>query len=203
MAARPHAATPELPGVFVSCVVWIDRTARLLIEQEACRRQTVESGGALLGWADGDDVVVACAYGPGPRARHRRTTFEPHPATTDQVITAVHEASQGRCRYLGSWHSHPGGRARPSGTDLATTAAVADEPEVRLPDPLVLIQATQLDGGGQAVLGELRVWRWNPRADWLLPAELETIDVEAPACPTVVVPAGWGRGDRELLPRTV
>lgn len=172
--------------------IWLDNGARALIEHEACLRRRVESGGALFGWARDDDVVIACAYGPGPRARHRATTFEPHPATTDRLITAVHDATQGRYRYLGSWHSHPNGIARPSGTDVTTTAAVATRPEVRLASPVVVIQATRRTQTA-AVPGDLRAWYWDVDQDWLLPATVQVVDLDTPACPIVPLPRSWGR----------
>jgi proteasome lid subunit RPN8/RPN11 len=51
----------------------------------------------------------------------------------------VREASQTRYRYLGSWHTHPLGRPQPSRTDIAAVEAIIDEPEVRLPRPLIII----------------------------------------------------------------
>jgi integrative and conjugative element protein (TIGR02256 family) len=179
--------------------IWLDKRARALIEREACLRPRVESGGALFGWEAGEGIVIACAYGPGPRARHRGTTFEPHPATTDRLIEAVHHATEGRYRYLGSWHSHPNGRARPSGTDLATTAAVADEPDVRLPSPVVIIQATRRPQA-VAVAGELRAWRWDVSEDWLLPVDVEAFDLEGPACPVVHLPKSWSRRPQLMRP---
>lgn len=179
--------------------IWLDQTARALIEHEACSRTRLESGGALFGWADRDNVVVACAYGPGPRARHRATTFEPHPATTDRLIEAVHQVSDGRYRYLGSWHSHPNGIARPSGTDVATTAAVAHEDAVRLSSPVILIQATRRTPDA-VVPADLRAWRWDLDDDWLLPATIELTVLDNPTCPLVQLPRAWGRRRRIMTP---
>jgi integrative and conjugative element protein (TIGR02256 family) len=179
--------------------IWLDNRARALIEYEACLRPRVESGGALFGWEAGDDTVIACAYGPGPRARHRATTFEPHPATTDRLIDAVHHATEGRYRYLGSWHSHPNGSARPSGTDVATTAAVADEPEVRLPSPVLIIQATRRTPTA-TVAHELRAWRWDLDQDWLLPAAVKAVELDGPSCPSVELPRSWARRPQVMRP---
>ena len=146
----------------------------------------METGGALFGYEAGDDLVVACAYGPGRRARHRRTSFDPDPRTTGALIRAVHQASDGRYRYLGSWHSHPNGRARPSAQDLATTEAVAGQRDVALPHPLVVIAASR-NTGGQPRLAETRAWRWSDRWAWLLPCELEDIRLEDRWCPKVTL----------------
>ena len=176
----------------VTDVVWLDLRARALIEHETRARPRVETGGALFGFADGDDVAVACAYGPGPRAKHRRTTFEPHPATTAALMDAVRETSDSRFRYLGSWHSHPGGPPRPSGQDVKTTERVANEQEVLLPQPLVLIQSTRSRTGGFEE-GELRAWRWQAEHAWLMPCRIEPVELNELFCPRVELPAGWRR----------
>jgi integrative and conjugative element protein (TIGR02256 family) len=182
-------------------VVWLDVHAKALIEAETLKRPRTETGGALFGYDDGDDVVVACAYGPGPRAKHRRTTFEPHPATTAALMDAVRAASEARYRYLGSWHSHPNGAARPSGQDIATTERVANEEEVLLPRPLVLIQSTR--GGPQgAELADVRAWRWHPQHAWLLPCALESVELDERYCPRVEVPGGRLRTAKELSPES-
>lgn len=169
--------------------MWLDERARAAIEGETARRPRVETGGALFGFGSDLELVVACAYGPGPRARHRRSSFEPHPRTTDALIEAVWRASDRRYRYLGSWHSHPGGSARPSTTDVHTTERVANDPAVRLSSPLVLIQATS-PAHGVACPGELRGWHWSSDQVWLLPCELEPVWLEDRFCPSVVVPGG-------------
>lgn len=179
--------------------VYLDNRARELIAAEARRWPRRESGGALFGFHDADDLVVACAYGPGPRAKHRRATFEPHPATTGLLMDAVRNHSEARYRYLGSWHSHPGGLPRPSGPDIQTTERVASEPHVLLPDPLVLIQATQ-PGPRGVTIAELRAWHWEPRQTWLMPEPIETICLDERFCPHVPVPAGWHRKPQVLLP---
>jgi integrative and conjugative element protein (TIGR02256 family) len=180
-------------------IVWLDERARALIESETRKRPRVESGGALFGFGDGDDLVVAGAYGPGPRARHRRTTFHPHPETTGLLMEAVSENSRRRYRYLGSWHSHPGGLPRPSGTDISTAEAVAEEAEVGLNQPLMLIQASRPSGRASEPAG-LRAWRWSSEADWVLPWAIRPIELEERHCPGVPIPAGWRRGELLLSP---
>jgi integrative and conjugative element protein (TIGR02256 family) len=180
-------------------IVWLDERALALIESETRKRPRTETGGALFGFGDGDDLVVAGAYGPGPRARHRRTTFEPHPETTGLLMETVREHSRRRYRYLGSWHSHPGGVPRPSGTDIATVEAVAEEAEVALAQPLMLIQASR-PIGREAQPVALRAWRWSSEFEWVFPWTLEQMRIEERHCPVVPIPAGWGRGEHLLSP---
>lgn len=168
----------------VSATIWIDAVALRAIRQHAVGRRNTETGGALIGYEHDDEIVVACAYGPGPRARHRRTTFQPHRRTTQAVIDAVSECSRGRYRFLGSWHTHPGGEARPSGIDIASLEAMANQPDVRLARPIMLIQATRAHRGG-VVASEMRAWTWDQATRWALPAALLEVGLEAPSCPVV------------------
>jgi integrative and conjugative element protein (TIGR02256 family) len=190
-----------VPARPLNTIVWLDVEARALIEEETLKRPRVETGGALFGFTTDDNVVIACAYGPGPRARHRRTTFEPHPATTQALIDAICTESGARYRYLGSWHSHPGSIPRPSCTDVRTTEAVASEPHVRLAAPVVLIQSTRRGPGRLVEIGNARAWRWSCDDDWLLPCELVPVELEERYCPIVEVPGGRLRGGEALSPR--
>jgi integrative and conjugative element protein (TIGR02256 family) len=124
---------------------WLDRDARTRIEREARRHRLVETGGPLFGFDDEDldELVIVGAGGPGPRAKHRPRSFVPDRDAVDRAIARVHEASEGRYAFLGSWHTHPFGRAFPSGTDTRTATEIANDEGADLPRPLVLIQATR------------------------------------------------------------
>jgi integrative and conjugative element protein (TIGR02256 family) len=104
--------------------------------------------------------VVVGAGGPGPRAKHRRRLFVPDRAAVDRAIARVHEASEGRYAFLGSWHTHPLGRPSPSPTDVATAREVAVDDATDLPRPLVLIQATNPLRRTMRDR-DLRAWRWE------------------------------------------
>jgi integrative and conjugative element protein (TIGR02256 family) len=123
--------------------VWIDPLAREQIELEARRRRFLETGGPLFGYESDEDLVVIGVGGPGPKARHGLGSFEPDRGAVDRAIAAVHRVSERRYRYLGSWHTHPLGRARPSGVDAATARSISEQPSVRLPRPLLIIQASR------------------------------------------------------------
>ncbi|MCU1676709.1 MAG: hypothetical protein JWM93_1467 [Frankiales bacterium] len=168
-------------------MVWLDESAHTTLRAHAIVRRRQETGGPLLGYQDGEDTVIACAYGPGPRARHRATTFEPHRPTTQAVIDVVAAHSDGRYRFLGSWHTHPGGSPRPSSTDLASLESIASETEVGVPRPIMLIQATRA-GRHEVIAEDLRAWIWDPQEQWAMPASLRITKLEATYCPVVQVP---------------
>jgi integrative and conjugative element protein (TIGR02256 family) len=124
--------------------VWLDRDARVQIEREARRYRLRETGGPLFGFdePDTDQLVIVGAGGPGPGAKHRRRLFVPDRDAVDRAIACVHQASDGRYAFLGSWHTHPLGRPLPSKTDIETAEEIARDEATDLPRPLLLIQAT-------------------------------------------------------------
>ena len=164
--------------------VWLDLVARAEIEREARRFRLRETGGPLFGFDDEDSnqLVVVGAGGPGPRAKHRRRTFAPDRDAVDRAIARVHDESEGRYAFLGSWHTHPLGRPAPSPTDIATARDISADEATDLPRPLVLIQATN---PLRRTLRDrdLRAWRWS-----ILKDELEAMPlaiVRAPEYPTL------------------
>ena len=161
-------------------LVFLDRRAREVIEREAARRLLRETGGALFGYESEEEVVVACAFGPGPKARHGFRSFEPDPETTRRLIASVWDSSEGRYRFLGSWHTHPGGPPVPSPTDEQTASDLSDQPGVLLPRPLLLIQATRIERRAER-LRELRAWKYSERRQ-LAPADLSSVELEERYC---------------------
>ena len=55
--------------------------------------------------------------------------------------------------YLGEWHSHPLGRAEPSLTDLGQMYRLAESPELRCPEPILLVV-----GGDPEASWDIRAW---------------------------------------------
>ena len=102
-----------------------------------------ETGGVLLGyWLQaGVEVVITAMVGPGPRARHRRTTFCPDYDFQEHEIARHYAESGRRTEYLGDWHSHPKGGVGLSRKDRRTLAAIATYAEARAPTPLMAILA--------------------------------------------------------------
>lgn len=167
----------------MSVVGWLDERARQLIEREAVKRRLCETGGALFGWQTDDDIVVACASGPGTRAKPRPTRFEPDPTTTARAIKLANVESKGRYRFLGSWHTHPRGRAKPSSLDKTTARELADQDDLALPQPLLVILGTT--GTKRHVrTGELRAWSWSLEERALQDVEVRGCRLTERYCPT-------------------
>ena len=101
----------------------------------------------------------------------------------------MHEASAGRYRYLGSWHTHPFGRASPSATDVAAARSISLEVEVRVPRPLLIIQATWPT---RTTFRDrnLRAFRWQPMGSLLAKEELRRLRPEERRHPDAAL--DWG-----------
>jgi integrative and conjugative element protein (TIGR02256 family) len=142
-------------------LVWLDERARKVIETESSARRFLETGGPMFGWGEGEDLVVACAYGPGPLAVHGSHSYVPDRAETERLITRTHTQTAGRYRYLGSWHSHPDADAFPSPQDKETARRTAGQATVKLDRPLLVIQAIASAKRFVRLVG-LAAYRWNP-----------------------------------------
>lgn len=100
-----------------------------------------ETGGVLIGyWLEGSEgVVITEAVGPGPCAKHGKTTFVPDPSYHESEIARLYEQSGRVNTYLGDWHSHPNSITRMSPTDRRTLLKIAKHKDARVPTPLMAI----------------------------------------------------------------
>lgn len=76
-------------------------------------RAPLETGGLLLGDVVDGEARILAVTGPGRRAQRRRFAFEADRAHDNRLLDRVLP----RLRYLGDWHTHPGGHPVLSGTD--------------------------------------------------------------------------------------
>jgi integrative and conjugative element protein (TIGR02256 family) len=130
------------------------------MQREAQHQEPNESGGVLMGYADRTDpnlIKVTAQIGPGPNATHRRHRFEPDAAWQCDEVARCYEQSGRIATYLGDWHSHPGGSARPSRLDRKTARNISRSPEARVPHPLMLILAGSEEWAPQ--IYRYRLWR--------------------------------------------
>lgn len=155
--------------------VWLAASALELMLAEAGSREPLETGGMLLGWQGPDDragIVVARVLGPGPRAKHRRTRFVPDDRWQRRALAELYERSGRVLRYLGDWHSHPGGGSAPSARDLRTAKKIARRRSARVAAPLTLILAGSAEE------------EWRPRAHRLIDGRLVPLE----CVPTTGIP---------------
>jgi integrative and conjugative element protein (TIGR02256 family) len=115
---------------------WFDSGALDDLLAEARRWPLRETGGALLGWREGEQSVVARVLGPGPDAKHRLRSFEPDVAWQAERVAEIYAESGRTITYTGDWHTHPLGGAKPSKQDADTAAMLARDTRFRTPIPL-------------------------------------------------------------------
>jgi integrative and conjugative element protein (TIGR02256 family) len=107
---------------------------------EANNRFPRETGGVLLGhWVEGRQAVVSHMIGPGPRAKHSYSTFEPDYQFQEAEIVKICGSVDAGCDYLGDWHSHPRGSPHPSARDVRVLQSIASYAAARCKDPVMCI----------------------------------------------------------------
>lgn len=116
---------------------WIADVALVGIEAEMALYPHDETGGLLLGYWGGDEVVVMTISGPGPQATRGPTWFEPDSSWQVDQLAQVYRDSGRVITYLGDWHTHPGGTAVPSRRDRKTLRSIRSAPGARQPRPLM------------------------------------------------------------------
>jgi integrative and conjugative element protein (TIGR02256 family) len=101
----------------------------------------LEVGGVLAGYVHEAEIVITHLVGPGAQAAHTPESFLPDHAFHVAEIARIYGESAGACTYLGDWHTHPGGLPRLSATDRSTLRYIAQDPEARCPEPVMMVLA--------------------------------------------------------------
>lgn len=76
-----------------------------------------EAGGLLLGTVHGNHMLIEQATIPTKWDKRFRTMFERMPFGHGAIALSRWNASSGKVRYLGEWHTHPEDYPTPSGLD--------------------------------------------------------------------------------------
>lgn len=96
----------------------------------------LESGGVLIGWREGDDIVVSRAL-VVPDRTAGRTTYRRRRRLAERIVRFIQPMSRIE-GYVGDWHTHPSGVGA-SPTDLATFR----DRRRRIDDDLAMIVAAR------------------------------------------------------------
>lgn len=131
--------------------IWSD-AAIAFCRSEAIRCAPRETGGVLLGRANGKEVRIEYAIGPGPQARHRDYTFWPDTDWQSAEIDRLWGGDQ-TIEYLGDWHTHPMHPPDMSFMDMDVLRKIAQAPEARQPKPIMAIFPWEMSIP--------TVYRWN------------------------------------------
>jgi len=108
---------------------------------EGRRTLPLETGGVLMGYATDACITVTAVIGPGPRAVHRRHSFEPDAEWQQAKVAELYERSGRTDSYLGDWHTHPNGTTRLSFRDWLAALRIASYRDARCPNPLMVVLA--------------------------------------------------------------
>lgn len=140
---RETSEMPTVPARRLATPVWIQTSLIALLARDAADNAPNETGGILMGYWAGDSsaVVVTESVPGGPRAVHERLRFEPDSEWQSEQVARRYQSSGRVETYLGDWHSHPGGSARPSSLDRMTARAISASSGARAPRPLFIIVA--------------------------------------------------------------
>jgi integrative and conjugative element protein (TIGR02256 family) len=123
--------------------LWIAASVLRSLDAEATDRTPNETGGILLGYwsAAGREAVVSDWIGPGPRARHARTSFIPDHEYQEAELARRYARSGRMLSYLGDWHTHPKGAPTLSARDIRTLRRIATTAEAGAPTPVMVVLA--------------------------------------------------------------
>ena len=98
-----------------------------------------ETGGVLMGYQAGGDIVVTTVIGPGPNAVHGGYSFVPDYEFQEIEIARVYKDSGRISVYLGDWHTHPDGLDRLSEPDRRTLKAISNYRDARIEKPVMAV----------------------------------------------------------------
>lgn len=142
---------------------WIAEHALTDLWAEAKQWRLRETGGALLGWRDGRDAVVAQILGPGPNAKHGFFSFEPDFEWQVEQGRRIYNSSNRCIAYIGDWHTHPFAAPSPSWTDRNAAKQISEDADFRAPEPLSLIigRSWRVSRSSDSSFNSLLVYAWR------------------------------------------
>jgi integrative and conjugative element protein (TIGR02256 family) len=155
--------------------VWIPNKVIDDMVIEAERVAPLETGGAFMGYwvVPNIEVVITKQIGPGPKAKHRRYSFEPDSEWQEAEIAKIYRESGYRHTYLGDWHTHPCGNPALSWKDLRVMRKIGLSKKARVAIPLMGIVA-----GGSPWL--LNIWSGNTIKNkaWSFIPKTEVLEIQ-------------------------
>ena len=124
--------------------VTIDATALQNMKYLVAEKSGIETGGVLAGKVGKDGKIrITNSSGPGPLAKHTRTSFEKDVTYCQAFLDDLYKNSGQDIVYLGEWHSHPGTDTTPSGQDIQSLSEIALQQEYLTTNPVMIIFSNQ------------------------------------------------------------
>lgn len=119
--------------------VTVAKEALAQIRQELRASRLTETGGALVGYPDGDTIHVTAASGPGPKSVLRLFSVEIDGAFAQKFCDAERRKSDRAVDYVGDWHCHPSVSTKPSRQDHHAMRIMSDFAGSPTRTPITLI----------------------------------------------------------------
>jgi integrative and conjugative element protein (TIGR02256 family) len=115
--------------------------AHAVVSADGC-----ETGGILLGYDESElgEMFVLEAGDPGPNAERRPDFFKRDLAHAQRLADEAFASTSSR--WIGEWHTHPGGALAPSRTDLRTYRSFLRDRELGFSVFLALIVGPDQEG---------------------------------------------------------
>ncbi len=106
---------------------------------KCCESGSVETGGLLIGKYNEthDTAIVTQVWGPPEDSVRKRTSFRRGTRGVQLQLNFLWRTTQEY--YLGEWHYHPGGPAKPSKSDISQMVRIAKSLQYNTPEPLLII----------------------------------------------------------------
>ena len=98
----------------------------------------LETGGVLIGYynAEHDTAIITRATAPPPDSQSGQTRFRRGTQKLNDMLARLWRKQE---YYLGEWHYHPGGVARPSATDTRQMQEIAKDYDAHCPEPILVV----------------------------------------------------------------
>lgn len=100
-----------------------------------------ECGGIFVGTIDNGNTAVISEMMLPKKFRSTPIYFVRVADLLNKWLEKIFQRDGGNTIYLGEWHSHPNGSPYPSNTDLKAMEDIANNNDVRISTPLLLIVA--------------------------------------------------------------
>ena len=109
-----------------------------VMRAECSESHPLETGGVLIGYynARHDTAIVTGAGGPPPDSERGSARFYRGTQGLDRLLANLWRKRE---HYLGEWHCHPGGSARPSAADIRQMQEIANDYDAHCPEPVLLV----------------------------------------------------------------
>lgn len=131
--------------------IFTSRAAFALASRHAREAAPHETGGILIGWHEGTNIVVDHFLLVPDLAATNGDYWRRHGQASNSLIEFLDGANDSRLGYVGEWHSHPRPSAA-SATDICSITAIVKE--ARSPVALIVLM---LAHDGVAVTADSRV----------------------------------------------